>query len=654
MSNKQSFFILIFMVCGFACTGKGDKEKKTGQIVIDEQEKSRLLKFYSAPDDSLKKKAAIFLLENISVHYSNENLVLKRLKKKYVKEKKGRKSVDLYRTFSSTLKAVSGHGDITELKKINDDILVPSDYIIDNIEQAFKVWKSKDKTDNIDFDTFCEYILPYRVMDEPLDYNRKYYRKKYTSIIHGKRSMYDLFDTIVKVVPVRYNKSMDSEFPYLMGVGLSQKVGIGNCMQQAVSKVMILRSVGIPATIDYVPQWGNYPGRHYMAKLIDGKKKSIFELSLLDFKFIIPKDSLPEGIADILYIKTIPKVYRMTWSAQPERLMLNSNGRTEKTGLFQNLYEKDVTDEYTECSTFNLYVRDTVYVAYLCVFGRNGWMPVCATPVNGDSAIFEKVGRNIVYLPTIYKMDDVGKGYMQPVSDPFYFTDEGLSITLTGKDRKKQNVKLYSKYPVCSYTAAHSYRMKGGKFQGANKTDFSDAKDLFTINYFPFYKQEIKIENNEKFRYFRYLPPRDAVYGFSELQFYTQDGNNNQKQISGTFFEQNKIKELNFKFLNDGDLDTYAIMERWIGYDVGKNNKVRLTGITFACQNDGNCIVPGYTYELFFWQDGKWMSSGEKEATQNYLEYKNIPMNALLWLKCHTKGREERIFTYKNNKQIWW
>ncbi len=30
------------------------------------------------------------------------------------------------------------------------------------------------------------------------------------------------------------------------------------------------------------------------------------------------------------------------------------------------------------------------------------------------------------------------------------------------------------------------------------------------------------------------------------------------------------------------------------------------------------------------------------------------PKGALLWLKNHTQGKEERIFTYEDGKQVWW
>ena len=45
---------------------------------------------------------------------------------------------------------------------------------------------------------------------------------------------------------------------------------------------------------------------------------------------------------------------------------------------------------------------------------------------------------------------------------------------------------------------------------------------------------------------------------------------------------------------------------------------------------------------------------GQQRAIESKLTYTNVPDNALLLLKDLTKGEEERIFTYENDKQVWW
>jgi hypothetical protein len=36
------------------------------------------------------------------------------------------------------------------------------------------------------------------------------------------------------------------------------------------------------------------------------------------------------------------------------------------------------------------------------------------------------------------------------------------------------------------------------------------------------------------------------------------------------------------------------------------------------------------------------------------LYYDDAPTNALFRLRNHSKGKEERIFTYEDGKQVWW
>ena len=74
----------------------------------------------------------------------------------------------------------------------------------------------------------------------------------------------------------------------------------------------------------------------------------------------------------------------------------------------------------------------------------------------------------------------------------------------------------------------------------------------------------------------------------------------------------------------------------------------------FVPRTDDNYIHPGDSYELFY-HDGAegWKSLGRREATESRLEYA-VPRNAVLWLRNHTRGKEERPFTLKEGKQMWW
>ncbi len=63
--------------------------------------------------------------------------------------------------------------------------------------------------------------------------------------------------------------------------------------------------------------------------------------------------------------------------------------------------------------------------------------------------------------------------------------------------------------------------------------------------------------------------------------------------------------------------------------------------------------MSGLTYELLYWGEHGWISLGVKKATLNELTYKNVPLNALFILRCLDEGREERIFSFENGRQVW-
>ena len=91
-----------------------------------------------------------------------------------------------------------------------------------------------------------------------------------------------------------------------------------------------------------------------------------------------------------------------------------------------------------------------------------------------------------------------------------------------------------------------------------------------------------------------------------------------------------------------------------MGLDLGRS--VELSALCYLPRTDDNFIREGEEYELCYWDGDGWASLGRqtgRRATQE-LVYDNVPGNVLLLLHNHTKGKEERIFTYENGKQVWW
>jgi hypothetical protein len=201
--------------------------------------------------------------------------------------------------------------------------------------------------------------------------------------------------------------------------------------------------------------------------------------------------------------------------------------------------------------------------------------------------------------------------------------------------------------------------MLGGVFEGSNDAGFIRKDTLFVINKIPdrlLTQVKSKI-SHKKYRYVRYYGPEGSHCNISEAVFYEtgQDTVPLQGKIIGTSgsFNPNDLHEYTNVF--DGKTGTSFDYKEpsggWAGLDLGQSKTIEK--IIYSPRNRDNYIRPGDTFELFY-MDKEWKSSGIIKSKSDSLLYKNVPVNALLYLKNHSRGEQERIFTYENGKQIWW
>jgi hypothetical protein len=215
-----------------------------------------------------------------------------------------------------------------------------------------------------------------------------------------------------------------------------------------------------------------------------------------------------------------------------------------------------------------------------------------------------------------------------------------------------QEMKLTRKFRTAFYWTERLGKAVGGKFQGAGRADFADTVTLYRIvdtlsldmTFFP-------VRHAGKFKYVRYISPDTPENVIAELHFMS-DG----KPLQGAIICLGDQDEKDRKNIMDDDPLTSFKLEKpgnWIG--LALENPPRIDEIRFQYWNDDNRIRRGDEYELFYWTDGKWNSLGRQTGSDTHvLEYKNCPAGALFLLHDHTRGHEERPFTYENGKQIFW
>jgi hypothetical protein len=349
-----------------------------------------------------------------------------------------------------------------------------------------------------------------------------------------------------------------------------------------------------------------------------------------------------------------PKIYRQTFAKQKESLAM-IRGNEEIPPILSSPCMKDVTTDYYSCVDvpiqFDSKAPSGNRFAYLAVFDNKDWVPVCWAPLNEDTALFKNLNKNILYLPGYYHE----KSFV-PAAAPFIVDSLGNISPIKLDLENKQTMTLSRKYQI-GLVDEYCEEMVGGRFQVSNRIDFSDAIDLYTIEEKPESSYQIVSTHTDKpYKYFRYIVLPKLRGTIAELEVY--EPNSNEKLTGRIIGTEQTYPGITKEEAFDGDPLTYfrrygPVEDVWIGLEFDSPKPIGK--IVFLPRGDDNCIRDGELYELFYW-DNKWCSLGKQTgSSETYkLRYENAPSDGLYLLRNLTKGKEERIFTYERNRQIWW
>lgn len=654
--NKKSQIkrqVLIFITaCLWVSCSPWSRETQQALKMAGENkaELEKVLEYYSQNEgDSLKLKAAEFLIENMHVHFSYKSQVWEDFQMELevlynneaVYEKLEQKLEELYNKYGSSLSS--------DLTYISDLQTISADFLINNIEKAFENWEGP-YTSHLSFEDFCEYLLPYRAGREPLADWRKEFQENFIP------SLYARFPEGTDSISAKYLCNLIKTYPHgnLSTVGgklpdynahILSIMRMGSCKHYCAQATLASRYLGIPVSLDFTPQWATRSLGHEWNALIQKNGKPL--------SFGIGDNcELGEHI-EFIPDRVPPKVYRQTFSKQKESLAM-IRGKENIPPSLSSPCMKDVTNEYYDCVDvqvrFDFKAPEKNKFAYLAVFDNVKWVPVAWAKVNDDKACFKNMNRNILYMPGYYH-----NNRFIPAASPLIVDSLGNINNVELSKNRKQSMTLSRKYQN-GLVDGNCAEMAGGRFQLANKADFSDAIDIAEIMEKPDASYHIVTSDIEgSYKYFRYIARPKSLGTIAELELFESGS---KERLTGKIIgtEQtipNFAKENAF----DGDPLTNFIKwesdEVWVGLEFG--NPKQIEKIIYLPGNDDNCIRDGELYELFYW-DKMWISLGKQTgSSETYrLKYENVPVGALYLLRNHTKGVEERIFTYENGKQVWW
>ncbi|MCR5695502.1 MAG: transglutaminase-like domain-containing protein [Marinilabiliaceae bacterium] len=632
-----SLLIIFFYSCSIEDMQYYAALEKAGE---NRAELESVVEHYEANGESEKVKAVKFLIKNMPGHKA---MIGEALDEFYFKLDSVYNTCngDMMQAYQF-LRTDTKSRDWSSLKMSYDINTVTAEYLIDNIDRAFAV-KNSPWAKNLSFEEFCESILPYRLADEELEAWRGDYQKQYGMVIDSISKCTDgNLDSICEGLSKLY-KAHNLMFP--PGVpsikpSFLKRILIGPCSDYTNLAILIARAHGIPAYFDYTPQWANYPHGHEWCSLLWNGEWTDYMLG--------------EGTELGGHLRkcgnVLTKVFRHTYAIQSRDVIPPAYSKEPVPSAFRNKRFIDVTDLYiptTDVQIADLYPSDNEFV-YLCVWDNQGWNPISWAQKIDNKATFSKIGkREAVYLPAYYNGRD-----FEPAQTPI-LVDKFGQVRSLKPTADKNRIVLKRKYLETRLPIFMS-GVIGGQIEIANNAKFINSEsyiipDTIECNY-------QKIDINTNCRYIRFIAAKGKKGQMAEMEIYDRDGNEIFGQLIsslGISDTTNVRKSFDKNTLTYSTVDNTKSNDNWIGIDLGKCRYVDY--ILFLSRNDDNFIKDGEEYELFFWDDN-WKPLGTKIGSKKlqYLQYNNVPTSALLLLRNHTKGTEERVFIYENEKQVWY
>ncbi len=544
--------------------------------------------------------------------------------------------------------------------------------MIANIDSAFSQWRSAPWGERYSFSDFCEWVLPYRTTrEEPEDWRAIALATRFEREpeLWAQDSLFGLAVLLINNTGQRYGVGT-SRYPFPMTFGDMNLAKEGACNELTEYATKLFRSRGIPAAMDLVPAWGNRSSAHAWNSILLPAEAS--------------RGIGYQQIGKLEMQARLPKVYRRRYSIPRDDLLYRYRDEEPIPLYFREHDLQDVTAQYIETSDVEvrgLKPSDSKLV-WLSTFNNSAWVPVAYAQKRGSKALFEDMGRGVLMCdnePTPYKNGGKGILYLPTyqvggqtavAGDPLILQEDGSQVVLKIDRDNRKSITVSRKYPKYPSFEWYDSLMLGGRFEGANRPDFSDAVLLHEITeQQPHYFTHYAVDRPEKYRYVRFcVPERDAQEeipehyapfiwikhnegNVAELRFYADGEPLTGKPIGTPGNHAKRGPAAAF----DGDMESYYATDdtsgAWLGLDLGTPQPI--TSLAYRARNDDNDVRIGDTYRLYYWDEG-WQPLDSQTATNYALTWDNVPTGTLYLLLNLTRGVEQRPFTYQNGQITWW
>jgi hypothetical protein len=595
---------ILFLTCFLlACSQHYSPEIESvlQQAGDNRSELEQVLKHYSeSPADSLKLKAAEFLIVNMPDKYSEyydapwNDIAAVYWTKSFNKEK----ALDTYQIGK---------------KQIKEDIrYITANYLINNIELAFKVWRETPWGKYIPFDAFCEEILPYRVSTEPLENWREKalasFADPYSDFL--KDSTMTSVNACIKINSLLPRFNLIEDFPAMTYSQLMASAK-GYYDDRTALTIFSMRALGIPVTFDMTLRWSETP-----LSTTGHSWNSVRDNDGNHLSFMGADSDLFQNHLENTLLKS--KVYRRLFAKQ-------DNIHTEKQHIPPELRDNimDVSSEYTNMTDIEIPVKYQPEIqsgyAYLANRHNLEWHPVAYGKVDGKTIHYASVGKNNLYLPVHY-INDV----QTPAGDPFWLDNDG-KMNHYNSDSQDSLLILTG---IRKNTNSQGMAILNGTIEASKMQDFSDSVVLRTfVNMLVCSGQSITIPVRGSHQHIRWKSSLTGYCSAMGIDFYTT----------------------NYDLPITSVRSTVSNDDSWSGIISPQPKYITTIQYRVFDKYKEDMQTPNLEYELYCYAKDGWKSLGKQRENNDTLIY-TVPSKALFYLRNVTLDKTSVMFCMQNGK----
>lgn len=624
---KLSKYIFFVLSIAFISCNNIPKEVINSPLYKD------VIKHYEHTDNNSEKKdAAFFLFKNMAQKYSLFDAQTDSILT-FIADSVEQKEVLISR---KEIIAASQHksSKTNSPEIIFDYSVLQSNDLISHIDITFDSWKRLSEKSDATFNDYCEYILPYRIKNEPaFELQTKFFHDRLHSFcdtLARTDSIVPAISNFIKSMRCRVDNGLSKHYPHLFSAKqvFSFKMA-PRCDDFAIFLALTLRSIGIPATYDYLPQWGNHHSIGHSWLAVKWQHKW-YGFDAVDGTFV----------NQLFHNDNIPKIFRQTYSL--------SNGK-------DNI---DVTSEYRDVADLQVAIDEKLFSRHMkpavAIFNKNrGFRVVNCGRKKITNLVFKNLGRNVIYF-----IGGLENDIFTPLTNPVFLDSLGHITHLTPNWNAPGEYTLERKFPLTrGHTSLISRRKErwaksiSGSWIEASNNNFLTIDTLIVFRNYNSYKENSFQINSEKpYKAIR-LCSLLTESNIATLKFFDRE----QNLLTGEIIH-NLEKGFNPEKLFDSDMLTatrQTSSEKTAFVGLRFNSPQYISSITIHARNDGNHIIPGDEYELMVYDKG-WKSLGIKMAEKQELKYIGVPSGGLYWLKNLSRGAEELPFMFDSNKNQFW